>query len=109
MSSSSDAEKLRRILVAAKAKGQAVLGNQTAQAIGRLMGVKIEDQSKATKDDVVYRVCVGLTDPLLLPDNVVSECCACQKPLQKRPATDGIPGTHDICMECVAGILEAKQ
>lgn len=57
----------------------------------------IEDAADA--GDAQYVVCALMTIPLMLPDNLVAECCACAAPVQHRP--DVPKDVRKICLDCV--------
>ena len=57
-------------------------------------------------DDVEAFVCVRVTVPLILPDNLLGRCDACGAPVQFRPvAVDVAP---KICVECVPAWAEGR-
>ena len=50
-------------------------------------------------EDAEFIVCCRLSDPLILPDNVVSVCCKCGELIQHRPH---IPKhVQTACMDCM--------
>jgi hypothetical protein len=44
-------------------------------------------------------VCMPLTDPLFLSDNVVASCSRCSSPIQHRPYNP--PGLRLVCPDCL--------
>ena len=56
--------------------------------------------------DADFIVCMRVTTPLKLPDNVVGACSICAEVLQHRP---NIPmGPALVCMECVIDLAPEK-
>jgi hypothetical protein len=53
--------------------------------------------------DVALLVCMRITDPLIMPDNLIGTCQNCGWKIQFRPpAPDGVR----LCFECVEAIME---
>jgi hypothetical protein len=53
--------------------------------------------TEETDQDTIL-VCVPVTDPLALPDNVVAQCAACRSMLQFRP--DAPSNVRRLCISC---------
>jgi hypothetical protein len=58
--------------------------------------VEIDDDGNGEHADAV--VCVRLTQPLIMPDNVIGLCAECGEAIQHRPHVPKQP--RKICMEC---------
>jgi len=58
----------------------------------------ISHEEAMAEGEITSVVCVELTNPLLLPDNMVCFCALCTKPLQHRPSNAKIP--RKICEAC---------
>jgi len=54
--------------------------------------------SQEDGEDCDYVVCIRATNPLALPDNLVSTCCKCGCTIQYRPHAPKTPAK--ICWEC---------
>jgi hypothetical protein len=55
-----------------------------------------------SKKDQIIVVCARITDPLLLPDNVISTCDACGWAVQHRPHA---PKGKRRCLKCAAHLM----
>ena len=56
-------------------------------------------------EDAEHIVCLRVTSPLLMPDNVVEVCRKCFKAIQCRP---NLPkGIKKICLACACPDMEA--
>lgn len=64
----------------------------------------VEDPSDACDADVV--VCVLLTQPLLLPDNVIDLCSMCGEAIQHRPHIPKGPAL--VCYPCIEPRLKSE-
>lgn len=52
-----------------------------------------------------FTVCMLMTDPMIMPDNVSGTCNDCGRTVQMRPGTKAL--THPIvCEECVLARIE---
>lgn len=49
--------------------------------------------------DADFIVCSLLSDPLILPDNIISTCCKCWKLIQHRPHVP--KHLRTVCMGCM--------
>lgn len=61
-----------------------------------------DDESK----DCEYVVCSRISDPLLMPDNVIGTCCKCGNQIQHRPHIPTGPPT--VCVPCILPEMEAE-
>jgi hypothetical protein len=59
----------------------------------------------AVSDAAKLFVCVRVTDPLLLPDNVTGACVSCGAAVQFRPSTPA--DTLKLCNVCAAPAMAA--
>jgi hypothetical protein len=64
----------------------------------------VDDPDEAECADSV--VCRRLTQPLLLPDNMIDLCSKCGEAIQHRPHVPKTP--PKICDECATTIMEAE-
>jgi len=58
---------------------------------------ELDDDGNGEHADVV--VCVRLTSPLLMPDNVIDICSQCGEAIQHRPHVPKQP--RKMCWECI--------
>jgi hypothetical protein len=57
-------------------------------------------------EDAAVVVCRRLTQPLLMPDNLIDLCSKCKEAIQHRPDAPKRPAK--ICDDCALPILEAE-
>ena len=50
-------------------------------------------------------ICMEITVPLLVPDNMIGTCASCGKGLQFRPIAEP---AMKVCMECAPDLIEGS-
>jgi hypothetical protein len=66
--------------------------------------IEMGDDADAELADAV--ICVRLTSPLLLPDNLIDLCSKCGEAIQHRPHVPKRP--PKICWQCVEPVAKAE-
>lgn len=56
--------------------------------------------------DAEFIICTALSVPLILPDNAVGRCAACNGPIQFRPVVPA--ALPKVCMACAPAWVEAR-
>ena len=51
-------------------------------------------------------ICMRLSVPLIMPDNAVGRCAACDCPIQFRPIAP--PAIAKVCVECAPAWIEGQ-
>lgn len=57
-------------------------------------------------EEAEYLICVRLTQPLTLPDNLIDLCCKCGEAIQHRPHVPKRP--KKVCMDCMMPDVERQ-
>ncbi len=64
----------------------------------------VDDNAEGETAD--YVVCARLTQPLLLPDNLIDLCCRCGEAIQHRPDAPKKP--PKVCLTCIEPDLKKE-
>ena len=62
------------------------------------------DSDEAERADAV--VCIRLTSPLMMPDNVIDLCSRCGEAIQHRPSAPKRP--PKVCDVCIGPLIDAS-